>query len=62
MDLVHGDQPVGLKIEPAAHTGPVFQDMGAVVVRAEADIEATVKPFGHPSGTAEKAMGNSTAC
>jgi hypothetical protein len=59
MHLMHGDQPVDIQVEPAAHPCAVFDHVDArSSLRAEPDVEAIVKSLGDAAGAVEETMGD----
>jgi hypothetical protein len=61
MDLMHGCQPLDRQAKPGGDAAPVFEDLVTFVAGAEADIEATIQPFGNASGSGETTVEDSAA-
>src|SRR5579862_4153823 len=56
VDLIAGQKPARLDADRGRHAGAVFRDMGAVVVRSDAAIEAGIKAAGYAALAREEAV------
>src|SRR5215472_1022463 len=56
MHLVERQEATRLDAERRRHAGAVFRDMGGVVLRAGAAVEAGIEAPGHAAGAGEKSM------
>ena len=56
MDLVHAEKAIRCDAHLLGHPAAVFRDMGGVIVRAEAAIEAFVNAAGHAALAGEESV------
>src|ERR1700687_5882340 len=56
MGLMHAEKMLGRHPHLLRHSAAIFRDIGRIVVRADATIEACVNALGHAAGARKKSM------